>query len=232
MLPTNSGRRGGLRAATAAGVLLLLTLAGCGTGDTGTSDAGTPPSTSAAASAPPTTAAASPRVQAPAAQAPAAPATAGPAVLARSEPATLEIPVIGVRTHLLKLGLRENGSLEVPEDTGNGAPASWYNGSPTPGERGPSVMLGHVNSPNGRGGVFADLRKLTPGAEITVSRADGSTAVFTVDRGALYIKSEFPTLEVYGNTPGPELRLITCDGYDPATGLFDDNYVIYAKLTA
>ncbi|MFM9431861.1 hypothetical protein ACFDR8_002777, partial [Arthrobacter sp. MP_2.3] len=30
--------------------------------------------------------------------------------------------------------------------------------------------------------------------------------------------------------PGAELRLITCDGYDPATQLFDDNYVIYAKL--
>ncbi|WP_223253145.1 sortase domain-bontaining protein [Arthrobacter sp. AFG7.2] len=227
----NSGRRGGLRAATAAGVLLLLTLAGCGTESSGMSDAGTPPSASAAASAPPTTAAASPPVQAPAGQA-AAPATAGPAVLARSEPVTLEIPVIGVRTDLLKLGLRENGSLEVPEDTGNGAPASWYNGSPTPGERGPSVMLGHVNSPNGRGGVFADLRKLTPGAEVNVIRADGSTAVFTVDRGALYSKTEFPTLEVYGNTTGSELRLITCDGYDPATGLFDDNYVIYAKLKA
>lgn len=143
----------------------------------------------------------------------------------------LEIPAIGVRTDLLKLGLRENGSLEVPQDSGSGAPASWYNGSPTPGERGPSVMLGHVNSPSGRG-VFADLRKLTPGTEINVSRTDGSTAVFTVDRGALYSKNDFPTLEVYGNTAGSELRLITCDGYDPATGLFDDNYVIYAKLKA
>ena len=45
-----------------------------------------------------------------------------------------------------------------------------------------------------------------------------------------YSKDNFPTLEVYGNTAGPELRLITCDGYDPATGLFDDNYVVYAKL--
>ena len=61
-------------------------------------------------------------------------------------------------------------------------------------------MLGHVNALGGNKGVFADLRKLTPGAEINVSRADGSTAVFTVDRGALYPKNEFPTLEVYGNT--------------------------------
>jgi sortase (surface protein transpeptidase) len=153
-------------------------------------------------------------------------------VLGASAPVTLSIPSIGVRTDLLHLGLEDNGSLKVPEDTGNGAPASWYNGSPTPGERGPSVMLGHVNALGGHKGVFADLRKLTPGAEMTVSRADGSTAVFTVDHAALYSKNEFPTVEVYGNTPGAELRLITCDGYDPATGLFDDNYVIYAKLKA
>jgi sortase (surface protein transpeptidase) len=224
----NSGRRGGLWASSAAGLLLALALAGCGSGSTGTSDAGTQPSASGAPSAAVASPPPAPGAAAPSASAPAAAAT--PAALPRSEPVSLEIPAIGVRTELLKLGLRANGSLEVPQDSGNGAPASWYNGSPTPGEPGPSVMLGHVNSPNGRGGVFADLRKLAPGMDIAVSRADGSTAVFTVDRGALYGKDTFPTLEVYGNTAGPELRLITCDGYDPATGLFDDNYVIYAKL--
>ena len=233
MNDTDSGRRGGLWASTAAGLLLALALAGCGSGSNGTSDAGAPPSASGAPSAAVASPPPAPAVAAPSASTPAAaPSAAGPAALPRSEPVALEIPAIGVRTDLLKLGLRENGSLEVPQDSGNGAPASWYNGSPTPGERGPSVMLGHVNSPNGRGGVFADLRKLAPGMDIAVSRADGSTAVFTVDRGELYGKDSFPTLEVYGNTSGPELRLITCDGYDPATGLFDDNYVIYAKLKA
>jgi hypothetical protein len=209
----------------AAGVLLLLTLAGCGAATTGVPDAGSAPPSSATASAAATTAAPVPSQSSPAA----APAASEPAVLPRSEPVTLDIPAIGLRTNLLKLGLRENGSLDVPP-TGSGAPASWYNGSPTPGERGPSVMLGHVNALGGATGVFADLRKLTPGTDIQVSRADGTTAVFTVDHGAQYSKDTFPTLEVYGNTPGAELRLITCDGYDPATRLFDDNYVIYAKL--
>lgn len=78
-----------------------------------------------------------------------------------------------------------------------------------------------MNALGGNKGVFADLRSLQPGADIRVARADGGTAVFTVERGALYGKDSFPTLEVYGNTAGAELRLITCDGYDPATGLFD-----------
>ncbi|XAS63874.1 class F sortase [Micrococcaceae bacterium Sec5.8] len=229
MRTKNPGRHEGLRAATAAGVLLLLTLAGCGTGTSGTLDAGPPPP----ASATPSAAISSPAAPGSTPPAPAPPspaAVAGPAVLPRSEPVTLDIPAIGLRTEPLKLGLRENGSLQVPEDSGNGAPAGWYNGSPTPGERGPSVMLGHVNALGGATGVFADLRKLTPGTEINVARADGTTAVFTVDHGAQYSKNNFPTLEVYGNTPGAELRLITCDGYDPGTQLFDDNYVIYAKL--
>ncbi|TLM72635.1 class F sortase [Pseudarthrobacter sp. NamB4] len=233
MTPKNPGHRRGPLASTAAGVLLLLTLAGCAGGAT-TPDPGTAPAASVSAPAAPGTPSAPPPVSAPAPAAPAAAPSAQqlPPVMAASAPVTLTIPSISVRTELIHLGLEENGSLKVPQDTGNGAPASWYDGSPTPGERGPSVLLGHVNALGGNKGVFADLRKLTPGAELTVSRADGSTAVFTVDRGALYPKDEFPTLEVYGNTPGPELRLVTCDGYDPATGEFDDNYVVYATLKA
>ncbi|WP_461186573.1 sortase domain-containing protein [Arthrobacter sp. Z4-13] len=235
MTPRNPGHRGGPLAATAAGVLLALSLAGCAGGAATTPDAADAPSASASSSVAPTEAAVpSPAATtaAPAAPAPAPPQGQLPPVMTASAPVTLTIPSISVRTDLIHLGLEDNGSLKVPQDTGNGAPASWYDGSPTPGERGPSVLLGHVNALGGNKGVFADLRKLTPGADITVSRADGSTAVFTVDRGALYPKNEFPTLEVYGNTPGSELRLITCDGYDPATGEFDDNYVIYATLKA
>jgi hypothetical protein len=92
------------------------------------------------------------------------------------------------------------------------------------------VLLGHVNATGGGPGVFADLRRLDPGDTIEVARQDGSTAVFAVDRGEQYGKDDFPTLEVYGNTEGSELRLITCDGFDPATGEFDDNYVVYASL--
>ncbi len=153
-----------------------------------------------------------------------------PAVLPASAPATLAIPSIGVTTELLHLGLEDNGSLKVPQDTGQGAPASWYSGSPSPGERGPAVMLGHVNALGGHTGVFADLQKLRDGDRITVIRSDGSTALFSVYRAARYSKNSFPTFDVYGNTSGSELRLITCDGYNSATGEFDDNYVVYAKL--
>ncbi|MBG6184083.1 hypothetical protein IWX65_002054 [Arthrobacter sp. CAN_A214] len=223
MIGSPSARRGGF-AASAAVALLILT--GCATDAQMQGNA----TTSSTVSAIPTTPAPSPTT------APVAPVTPAPApaptqlpVLPESAPASFTIPSIGAGSELLSLGLRENGSLEVPPD-GPGAPASWYDDSPTPGERGPAVLLGHVNATDGGPGVFADLRSLKAGDTIEVVREDGTTATFIFDRGEQYPKDAFPTQTVYGNTAGSELRLITCDGYDPDTGEFDDNYVVYAKL--
>lgn len=225
MISSNSGRRRNFTVSAAAALLILT---GCGTG-TGSEGAQAPmtaaPSSTASASP---SASPSPSASTSATAEP-APKPSLPPVLEASEPVSFTIPAIGAGSDLLSLGLRENGSLEVPPD-GPGAPASWYNQSPTPGERGPSVLLGHVNATGGGPGVFADLRSLKPGDRIEVKRADGSTATFAVTVGEQYPKDEFPTQKVYGNTEGGEIRLITCDGYDPATGEFDDNYVIYAEL--
>jgi sortase (surface protein transpeptidase) len=149
--------------------------------------------------------------------------------MAASVPVSIDIPSSDTQSKLISLGLRNDGTLEVPPDE-PGAPAAWFNGSPAPGERGPAVIYGHVNATDGGPGVFADLRSLVKGDLVRIMRQDGKTAVFEIDRGEQYSKAEFPTEVVYGNTEGAELRLITCDGYDPKTGEFDDNYVVYAKL--
>ncbi|WP_246632903.1 sortase domain-containing protein [Pseudonocardia nigra] len=105
--------------------------------------------------------------------------TAAPApVLAHSAPVALHIPAIGVHTEVLPLGLRPDGTVEVPP---LGAPqAGWYENSPAPGELGPAVVLGHVDSARSGPGVFVDLPALLPGDVVTVARADGSTAAFRV----------------------------------------------------
>ncbi|WP_426120180.1 class F sortase [Kocuria sp. LHG3120] len=228
--PPGGGGGGGPPPTTA---VLLAT--GCAASDDGAAPAaGSTPPTASSTASPSSTSAPSVAASAPSARgrqtaaATDSPAD-GPAVLGASEPVSLSVPATGTESELLRLGLREDGSLEVPPE-GPGSPASWYTGSPTPGERGPAVLLGHVNATGGGPGVFAGLRALEPGDTIEVAREDGSTAVFAVDRGEQYGKDDFPTLEVYGNTERSELRLITCDGFDPATGEFDDNYVVYASL--
>jgi sortase (surface protein transpeptidase) len=140
-------------------------------------------------------------------------------------PVALTIPLIGVRTQLIMLGLTSAGELQVPSST---AVAGWYTGSPRPGAVGSAIIVGHIDSYRGPG-VFYRLIKLTRGDKIYVKRADGTLVEFRVTSVQIYLKDRFPTEDVYGPVPDAELRLITCGGaFDPATGHYLSNIVVYA----
>lgn len=143
-----------------------------------------------------------------------------------AEPASLVIPAIGVSTALVHLGLTSTGALQVPPTT---AIAGWYTGSPRPGAIGSAVIAGHIDSYQGPG-VFYRLSQLRRGDRVYVRRADGTLAVFKVTEVQMYPKDAFPTTAVYGATPTPQLRLITCGGtFDYSTGSYLSNTVVYAS---
>jgi hypothetical protein len=153
--------------------------------------------------------------------------TAAP--LARSAPVRIEIPILHVSAPVMRLGVAAGGSIQVPP-LGNHDLAGWYDRSVTPGQRGSSVILGHVDSFTGVS-VFFSIKTLRPGNRIDVVRANGSTAVFTVDGVQKVVKSVFPASEVYGNVSFPSLRLVTCGGpFDTTTRQYLDNVVVYAHL--
>jgi hypothetical protein len=157
------------------------------------------------------------------------PDTAQP-VLTASHPTRLRIPAIDVDARgVIDLELQADKTMEVPAD---GTTVGWYIESPTPGERGPAVLAAHVDW-NHQKGVFYDLHRLQPSDEVTVDRADGSTATFQVQRVEQYPKDSFPTQDVYGNVTGAELRLITCGGeLDREARSYRDNVVVYAALSS
>ena len=164
---------------------------------------------------------------------PALKATTAPLVLAASAPSAIKIPSIGVQSTLLQLGLNPDKSIEVPPLDDPDSKAGWYKYSPTPGQIGPTVILGHVDSAKYGPGVFFKLGALQPGATVEVTLTDRIVAVFTVDKVVAYPKSTFPSTAVYGNIDHPGLRLITCGGsFDPAAGSYESNIVAYATLTA
>ncbi|WP_219413341.1 class F sortase [Pseudonocardia nigra] len=162
--------------------------------------------------------------------APSEQAAAPVAALAPAEPVNLAVSAIGVDTGpLLALGIDPEGALEVPPDA---LTAGWFTLGPTPGATGPAVIAAHVDYA-GVPGVFSRLHELAPGDEVRVRRADGTEAVFATYRVDRYAKADFPTERVYGDTDGPELRLITCGGaFDRGTGQYADNVVAYARLVA
>jgi sortase (surface protein transpeptidase) len=144
-------------------------------------------------------------------------------------PVRLWIPEIAVSTPLVRLGRLPDGSLEVPKAWDR---AGWYDGGPRPGQPGPAVILGHVDSTSGPA-VFYRLDQLRPGDIIRVGLADRRTLAFRVRRIARYPKDKFPAEAVYFPTLNRELRLITCGGqFDYARGSYRDNVVVYATLSS
>jgi len=145
-----------------------------------------------------------------------------------SPPVRLLIPAIGVDTALQPLRLRSDGSLQAPTAWQT---AGWYSDGIRPGQPGPAVIAGHVDSLHGPAAFFR-LRELHHGDRVIVRRQDGHTLAFQIDAVHHFPKANFPTELVYGPTPLPELRLITCGGdFDPHTLSYLDNLVVFAHLT-
>ncbi|GAB3562104.1 hypothetical protein GCM10027445_02070 [Amycolatopsis endophytica] len=144
-----------------------------------------------------------------------------------AEPGAVDIPRIGAHSTLVPLGLNADQTIEVPP-VGTPGQAGWYSYGPAPGEVGPAVILGHVDG-GGRQGIFHRLRELVPGDEVSVSRKDGSVVRFAVSRTEQIDKDVFPSEAVYGDTAGPELRLITCGGsFDRDAHSYRDNIIVFA----
>jgi sortase (surface protein transpeptidase) len=160
------------------------------------------------------------------------PATTVPVPVAASmldqaaNPVRVRVPAIAVDAGVVPLEVDAHGVLSPPATNHE---AGWWRAGPEPGEQGPAVVVGHVDSRQGPA-VFFRLRQLVPGDRILVDRADGSTAAFVVDRVERFGKDAFPTEAVYGATADAQLRLVTCGGrFDRSTRHYVDNVVVFAR---
>ena len=140
----------------------------------------------------------------------------------------MTIASVGINYGVKPVGKLADGTMETPgvleSITG------WYKFSPTPGEIGPSVIVGHVDSYKGPS-VFWRLREVKPGDMVQVARADGKVANFKITALKQFDQANFPTQEVYGNVDKAELRLITCGGtFNHKTQHYSENTVVFATL--
>jgi Sortase domain len=154
-------------------------------------------------------------------------------------PTSVRVPAIDVdEPALLGLGVAPDGTAEVPQDFER---VGWFDRTlaaqragaaaadvPVPTGRGPTVLLGHVDSRAGPA-VFFRLRDLRPGDVVEVGRSDGSVARYAVERTEQVAKDAFPTFAVFGATATDVLRLVTCAGdFDRGARSYIDNLVVHA----
>lgn len=152
--------------------------------------------------------------------------------LGLSRPVSLRIPSLDIATEVNPIGKNPDGTLAVPQPGPQLDEAAWFNQSPSPGQPGPSIIEGHVDTESGPS-VFFDLADIEPGATIEVTRTDGVVVTFTVDGVRTFAKSAFPTELVYGgeDLTTPQLRLITCADFDPTTRHHVGNAIVFAHLS-
>lgn len=142
-------------------------------------------------------------------------------------PVRLRIPALHIDTGLDALTRRPDGTLSTPP---RWSVPGWYRGGPRPGEQGPAVIAGHVDSTAGPA-VFFGLRWLHRGDPVDVVERGGRVLHFAVGDIRRVPKNRFPTALVYGPQPVPVLRLITCTGrFDLAARSYQDNLVVSAYL--
>ncbi|WP_396888530.1 class F sortase [Micromonospora craniellae] len=156
--------------------------------------------------------------------------TTAPAARTAARPVSLSVPSIEVSAPVKPVGDAPDGTIGVPplsrhEETG------WYDRGPVPGDPGPAVIVGHVDTKSGPS-VFYDLGRLRVGDTIEVTREDRSVAVFTVDSVEHFPKDQLPADRVYGHDGPPTLRLITCGGqWLGGRDGYADNVIAFANLT-
>src|SRR5436305_2219643 len=128
-----------------------------------------------------------------------------------SNPVRLIIPALAINAPVEEVGTQANADLGTPtqnpwQDVG------WYSLGPQPGERGSTVIDGHLDRPGGYPAVFWHLRDVHVGDTVMVIDAQRKILHFRVTYVALYPPQDAPLQEIFGNNGGNYLNLITCAG--------------------
>ena len=145
-------------------------------------------------------------------------------------PVRLVIPAIGVNAAIERVDIAANGDLSTPM-THPWDDAGWYGLGTRPGEQGSSVIDGHLDRPGGYPAVFWNLRYLHSGDRVNVVESQGKTLHFRVLQVAYYSPQTAPLQNIYGNTTGKYLNLITCAGdWIPSQRQTTLRLVIYTQL--
>jgi LPXTG-site transpeptidase (sortase) family protein len=140
-------------------------------------------------------------------------------------PSRLRIPSIGVDAWVGAVGLRSDGSMDVPNNLWT---SSWLATGPKPGQAGNAVIAAHrgVGSP----ALFSHLENVRPGDRIYVSDAAGNEIAYEVTGVVSLDLSTSSQREVFAPATAQQLVLITCFGrYINSARTYDHRLVVVGQ---
>lgn len=149
--------------------------------------------------------------------------------IADGSPVRLRIPKLNIDTGFQYNGLKADGTMEIPSNIYD---VGWFTGSVRPGEKGVSIITGHVAQIRGgkmtKPGVFSNLNELSEGDTIYILNDKGETAVFVVMGSRSYDPAADATDVFTAKDGGAHLNLITCEGtWNPAELSYSQRLVVF-----
>lgn len=147
--------------------------------------------------------------------------------VAADMPKAIYLSSVGAEGLIQKAGIDQTGRIAVPTNVNL---ASWYVNSVKPGERGLSIISGHVDGREGPG-IFKRLGDLRRGDPLTVEYGDGSTQTFVVKEVTHVVQGDAASLLFAKQKDiDAQLNLITCAGtFDPNTRTYDQRIVVVTE---
>lgn len=147
---------------------------------------------------------------------------------AANHPKEIKISSVGISGCIQQVGIDQNEAVAVPT---NIHLAGWFTGSVPPGEKGISLIDGHVLG-RYNDAIFGSLKDISKGDSIEITRRDGKELRFQVADVATYSEKE-AAIKMLEQLPDSErqLTLVTCTGsYDQKSKTYDKRVVVRAHL--
>jgi sortase (surface protein transpeptidase) len=145
-------------------------------------------------------------------------ADSGPAM-----PTRVSISSINLDYPIQNMGLDKLGRMDVP--SGKTKNIGWYKAGTMPGEKGSAVLAAHVYA------AFKRLSEVKIGDEVLITDTNGKQLKFIVKEKSLFELSGMSADDLFNDSRGRLLKLITCAGKKTRDERgYDQRLVLTAEL--
>jgi LPXTG-site transpeptidase (sortase) family protein len=155
-------------------------------------------------------------------------------------PVRLTIPKIKLDAEVISVGATDTGAMSTPKCQTADDPICgkvyWWSGGTVPGQRGNTVIAGHINRPDNSPASFGHLPQLVAGDAFHIEVANGQTLYFNIvkiDVVTAYAQGDNDPIinEIFGPASTVNVNLITCYGdWDEKAKTFDHRFVVRGQL--